>query len=41
MLLAQLTISEIPPWLLCALSVEELRHFLERLRMNIAARALP
>lgn len=41
MLLAGLRISELPTWLLRAVSVEELQAFIERLRLALAAQALP
>jgi hypothetical protein len=41
MLLGSLHISELPPWLLRAVSLEELHAFIERLRLALAAKALP
>ena len=41
MLLDGIRISELPPWLLRAVSVEELGAFIERLRLALAAKALP
>jgi Nucleotidyl transferase AbiEii toxin, Type IV TA system len=41
MLLAGLDVAELPPWLLRELTPEKLRAFLDRLRLAIAAKALP
>lgn len=41
MLLHGLCTTELPPWLLRALTPEELHAFLDRLRLAIAAKALP
>jgi hypothetical protein len=41
MLLDGLDTSELPPWLLRSVTSDELRQFLERLRLAIAAKALP
>ena len=41
MLLDGLRNAEVPPWLLRPVSPEEIRAFIERLRLAIAARALP
>jgi hypothetical protein len=41
MLLGGMHVSEPPPWLLRAVSVEELHAFIERLRLALAAKALP
>lgn len=41
MLLDGLRITELPAWLIQSLTLEEVRAFIERLRLAIAARALP
>ncbi len=41
MLLKGLQLTELPPWLLRELTVEDLRAFVERLRLGLAAKALP
>jgi hypothetical protein len=41
MLLAGLDVADLPPWLIRELTPEDLRAFLDRLRLAIAAKALP